>query len=304
MNSPVLVKMMSMSKEVKAQEKTVEYLAQKIRGFVKRGDKVMICFPDQNPGSLSDLFARAVTSCGGVPVLWGPDLRWKTLMQQAFYSHASTVIGQPLVILGLSKLKKYNGIPLYIRNVVTADYPCLDWVIDGIQRGLDCVSWGSFGVSTSSVVAGFSCADSLGVHLRSDVYGVDIVDEDGNSLPDGSIGEMVLYPKDAPDLRYPMGESARIERAPCSCGCTSPRLMDLFPGKNEDLELVNLGQYLHSWTSVLDCNLIRGPYGLEIELVVFPGEKLPKLPSAARQVIRSWDPKHDEPFFYKPLFLR
>ena len=304
MDTPVLLKMIEMSQKPEEQEKTVRYLQQKISRFVKQGDKVLISFPDHSPGSLSDLYSRAVKACGAVPVIWGPDKRWKTLLQQAFFSRANTVIGLPFVILGLAKLKKHSGLPIYLRNVVTAGYPCLDWMIDGIQKGLDCTGWGSFSITTTSVVAGFSCDDSSGVHLRDDCFGIDIVDASGNVLPEGSFGDMVLYPLADPTLRYSMGERGRLEHKPCTCGCASPRVMDLYPGKNDDPELVDLGQYLHSWTSVLDCNLVRGSYGLEIELVVFTGEKLPKLPSAAKQVIRPWDPKHDKPFFYKPLFLR
>ena len=42
--------------------------------------------------------------------------------------------------------------------------------------------------------------------------------------------------------------------------------------------------------------LINERYGLELEIVTFPGEKLPVLPSSAKQVIRSWDPEKDIPF--------
>ena len=303
MDTPVLAKMIELSLEPQAQTETVNFLRKNLESFVKRGDKVLICFPEHSPGSLGDLYSRAVTDCGAVPVIWGPDLRWKTLLQQAFFSRASTVIGLPLVVLGLSKLKKHSGLPLYIRNVVTAGYPCMEWMIEGIQRGLDCTGWGSFGIGTSAVVAGFCCMDSLGVHLRSDCYGVDIVDDSGNVLPEGSRGNMVLYPLSNPELRYPMGEFGRLESTPCQCGSNDPRLMDMYPGTNDDPELVELGQYLHSWTSVLDEKIVRGPNGLEIELVVFPGEKLPKLPTSAKQVIRPWDPKHDAPIFYKPLHV-
>ena len=61
-----------------------------------------------------------------------------------------------------------------------------------------------------------------------------------------------------------------------------------------------LGQQLQSWTSILDCRLNKGEYGLEIEIVTFPGEKLPKLPSAAKLVVRPWDSDTDEPFWYVP----
>lgn len=283
------------------QQRTVEYLAANLGTFLKPNERVLICFPEHGEGSLGSLMEQAVTVCGAVPVLWGEeDKRWKSLLQQAFYSRAKTIIGPPLIILGLSKLKKYNGIPLYIRNVVTAGYPCLDWMIDGIISGLDCSTWGSFGLSTSGAVAGFSCGKSRGVHLRSDEYGVDIVGPDGEILPAGQSGEMILYPKARPELRYSLGENGRIDASPCPCGCTSPRLMDMCPGKAEEPDLQELGLYLQRWTSVLDCRLRKGEYGLEIEMVVFPGEKLPKLPTAAKLVIRRWDPKHDEPFPYAP----
>lgn len=288
------------SREEARLESTIAYLAENLGRILKNGEKVLICSRKHEKDGLSWLMEQAVLRCGARPIVWGPDRRWKTLLQQAFYSRATTVIGAPLVILGLTKLKKYNGIPLYIRRAITAGYPCLDWMIDGIIKGLDCKTAGCFSLGITGVVAGFSCEKSRGVHLREEEYGVDILDENGNPVPEGEVGEMVLYSKDRPDLRYPLGENARIERTPCPCGCTSPRLMDMSHGRVDDEDLAELGQYLHSWTSILDCSLKKGPCGLEMEMVVFPGEKLPKLPSAAKQVVRPWDPKHDEPFWYAP----
>lgn len=299
MEQIALREMLDLASEPGTQAKTIDYLAQHLSRFLKKREKVLICFFDHERGSLGWLMEQAVLRCEGVPVIWGPDHRWKTLLQQAFYSHAGTIIGPPLVILGLTKLKKYNNIPLYIRHVVTAGYPCLDWMIDGIVHGLDCDSYGCFGIKTTGVVAGFSCGKSRGVHLRPE-YCVDIVDGDGNPVAEGEEGEMVLYSREKPEQRYPLGETGRIETKPCLCGCSGPRLMDMQPGKTEDSALMELGQYLQSWTSVLDCRLRKGEYGLELELIVFAGEKLPKLPSAAKQVIRPWDPKHDEPFQYIP----
>lgn len=52
---------------------------------------------------------------------------------------------------------------------------------------------------------------------------------------------------------------------------------------------------VYSWNSVLDCRIHRGEYGLELELVVVPGLKLPKLPACGKMTIRSWDPDRDQP---------
>lgn len=278
---------------------TQNYLADHLRTHVKKGDKVLLCFRSYEEDSLGGLFAKSVMQCDAVPVRWGPDYRWKTLLQTAFVNRVTTIIAPPLVVLGLAKLIKHNRTPLYIRHVVTAGYPCLDWMIDGIAQGLDCTCSGCFVLGDSPLVAGYSCNHSDGIHLRGDQYSVDIVDEKGNIVSPGQRGEMVLFLKATPHLRYPMGEFARYVSNPCTCGTQSHRLKDMFPG-NADMDLVNLGQQLHSWTSILDCRLSKGDCGLEIELVVFPGEKLPKLPTAAKQVIRPWDPSADIPMFYMP----
>lgn len=293
-------KIVEKSMEPAALERTIAYLAEHLGKFLKPRERVLICFLEHKEGNLSWCMEQAALRCNAVPVIWGPDHRWKTLMQQAFYSRASAIIGPPRVILGLTKLIKHNNTPLSVRKVITAGYPCLDWMIDGIVKGLDCEVGGCFTLGESGAVAGFACGHSWGIHLRQDEYCVDIVDEAGKPLPPGELGEIVLYPCSAPELRYPMDELARLETKRCYCGSETYRLMDFAPGRTEDPELTELDQYLQSWTSILDCRLTKGESGLEMEIVCFPGEKLPKLPSAAKLVLRPWNPKNDVPFWYLP----
>lgn len=289
------------SSDQQAQEASVRYLTEHLCNILRRQERVLICFQKHEKGNMGWLMEQAVLRCGAVPVVWSPEHKWKNLLRQAFSTKATVVIGEPLIVLGLTKLKKACGVPLYIRKVMTACYPCLDWMIDGIGRGFDCVVGGCFGIGMSGVVAGFACGHSWGVHLRDSVYGADIVNEKGESLPDGELGEIVLYPKDEPELRYFTGDHARMLRTPCKCGCQAPRLTDFRPGKAVDPDLVALGCYLQSWTSILDCRLRKGESGLEIELVTFPGEKLPRLPSTAKLVIKPLDLEEDGPFWYDPI---
>lgn len=275
-------------------ERTVSYLQNCICAFVREGEPVLICFPD-TPNTIGDLLARAVRGCEAIPFFWGEDIRWKTLLRKAFLGQFETVMAHPLVILGLSKLARNTGVPLCIRNVLLAGHPSVDWMIQGIQRTLDCRIWGCFDPGAESIVAGFSCAHSVGVHLRDDVYGVDIVDHQDVPIAVGQTGEVILYPRSAPGIRVHTGDRARMDTTPCPCGCASPRLMDLDQGKHVDKELSGLAQHLHSWSSILDCRVERGPCGLEMEVIVFPGEKLPKFPTAAKMVLRPWDPEKDVP---------
>lgn len=278
-------------------ERTIAYLAEHLRHFLRKRERVMLCFWSGERGSLGWLFEQAVLRCEAIPVVWGPEKLWSTLLRQAFSNKTSAIIGPPLILLGLTKLIRHSGVPLYVRRVITAAYPCPDWMIEGIVEGFDCEAGGCFTLGESGVVAGFACGHSWGVHLREEEYGVDIVDPAGTLLPVGQLGEMVLYPKDQPQLRLSMGELGRLELESCPCGSHAPRLLDMQPG-DLDSDLIALGESLQRWTSVLDCRLHKGEFGLEIEIVCFPGEQLPKLPSAAKLVIRPWDPAKDVPFAY------
>lgn len=300
MDRSVYWKIAQLADSAEMREKTIAYLWEHLRHFFRKQERVLICFQDHREGSIGWFMEQAVMRCEAEPVVWGPDHKWKTLLQQAFYSKATAIIGPPLILLGLAKLKKQSGTPLFIRRCITAGYPCLDWMIDGIVRGYDCKMGGCISIGESGIVAGFACGHSWGVHLREAEYGMDIVDDRGELLPSETVGEMILYPREQPELRYPTGEFGRLVTETCKCGSSAPRLMELRPGRNADSDLEEFRQYLQSWTSILDCRVERGENGLEIEIVCFTGEKLPKLPPAAMRIVRPWNPAVDEPFWYSP----
>ena len=276
-------------------ETTVKYLQEKMAQFLQKGDRVLICFPAEKETDLGCLLARAASACGAVPGNWGEDHRWKSLLRRVFLMRGCTLIAPPLVILGLCKLARATATPLYVRNVVMAGYPCTQWMIDGIRGGLDCQSWGCLDVDHPAAVAGFSCGRGMGVHVNGDEFEVSILDEAGEPVPDGTAGSLVLRNRrDGRLLRT--CDRAKISPAPCQCGSTETLLLDLSLGPNVDHELLALSNSINRWTSVLDCRIQRGESGLEIEIIAFPGEKLPKLPTCAKLVVRPWRPDTDEPF--------
>lgn len=291
MEHPAYRKIAALVSDPKALEDTAEYIAAHLRLFLRPRCKVLICFPAKENTDLGAIFVRAVQLAGAFPLVWGPDHRWKALLRQAFSERAEAIIGPPLVILGLSKLAKATATPLYIRNVVTAGYPCEDWMIDGIIRGLDCGTWGCFGPGVGPIVSGFSCGRSRGVHIREDVYDVTV---------EGEQGIISVSLKTHPDVRLPISDHGRMVADRCPCGRCNTRLMDIAPSERLGAELDDLQQELHSWTSILDVRLEKGESGLEMELIVFPGQKLPKLPTCAKRIIKAWNPEQDEPFGLVP----
>ena len=290
-------KFVKKTREPDAVEKTVAYLAEHLGKFLRPGERVLICFPYREKGSLSDLFEQAILRCHAEPVVWS-DLLWKTLLRQAFVNRVTAIIGPPLILLGLMKLKRHNETPLFIRKVIVSGYPAPEWMIDGLVQGFDCEVGGCFGLEHSGIVAGFACGKSWGVHLWDEMYGVDIVDDSGNKLPEGMQGQVVLYPKCAPELRLPIGDTAVLTTDPCPCGSKAPRLTNLCYGGLMDSDLDSLANHLMSWTSILDCHVKKGEFGLELEVICFQGEKLPQLPTAARMIIRPWDPATDTPLMH------
>lgn len=295
MRNPAFQQILNLSSTSDALEETVQYLTEHLSRIVKPQEKVLVCFPREDPASHGALFERAILRCGGIPVFWENDLRWKNLLKLAFTSYASTIIGPPLVVLGLSKLAAYRGIPLNIYNTVLAGYPCLNWMVDGIVKGLDCNVYGCFGPGTESVISGFSCTCGRGVHLRSDKYGIEIVDGEDQPLSDGYLGRIVVYPRSMPEVRFKMKAVAAYQTSPCACGDPAPKLISINLPEDIYSNLDRLGEELHRWSSILDCNAKLTEYGLDLELIVFPGEKLPKLPSCAKLMVRPWNPEKDIP---------
>ena len=290
-------KIIEKTREPETVEKTVAYLAEHLGRFLKKGERVLICFRYREEGSLSWFFEQAVRRCEAEPVVWSDDL-WKTLLREAFVNRVTAIIGPPLILLGLMKLKRYNNTPLFVRKVVVAGYPCPDWMIDGLVQGFDCEVGGCFGLEHSGIVAGFACGHSWGVHLWDEMYGVEIIDDRGRKLPEGHQGQIVLYLKEYPELRLPIGDTAYLETAACVCGSAAPRLMNMAYGGLMDSDLDALAHHLMSWTSVLDCHVKKGEFGLELEIICFQGEQLPQLPTAARMIIRPWDPQKDTPLLH------
>lgn len=274
-------------------ESSVEYLTDRIGKFLKRRERVLICLPDTH-GGIGWIIGQAVERCEGIPIYLGKDLRWKNIIRTAFSSRCGTIVTEPLVLLGLSKLTRAMGVPLFIRNAILAGYLCMPWMRDGMQRGLDCRTYGCF--DPAGVVGGFIVPEETTLWLRKDVFDAYTRDEAGNRLPDGENGEVVVCSAANPGMELPMEYLGCVRHYPNEDGTADIGLTNMTVGRNVEPEIAKLSGQLLRWSSILDCRVTRGDYGLELEIVTFPGEKLPKLPSCAKQVIRAWDPETEIPF--------
>lgn len=302
MNDLAYYKLIALASAPDALDRAAEYLASHMSQFLKKRDKVLILFPNA-PATVGTLIKEAVLRCGAEPQFLEEDHRWLTILKTAFITRSDCIIGYPLTLLGLAKVAKHMGTPLFARNVLIGGYPSQQWMVDGIAHGLDCKVWGCYDPGLSAMIAGFNCSQGH-IHLRQDLYHARIQDKQGKDLPEGEIGRVVLSPTCDDELMFDTGDSGRIDSSPCACGNPAPRLMELSTSNGIHPDLSELWETCHYWGSILDCKITNTGYGLELEVVVFPGEKLPKFPSCAKLLVRAWNPESDEPFPHAYILKR
>lgn len=303
MNQDGYQKIYEMETTPEALEASSRYISDRLKPFLSVLEPVLICFPDEGPASLGSIFKRAVELCGATAIVWGPDYRWKELLRIAFDTHANTVIAHPLVALGLLKLANVTATPLYIYDLVFGGYPYSRWMVDGVKKGLDCRVWGCYAAKCGPVIIGFTCDREAGIHVRSDLFDLQMLDEQGNTARYRQRGMIRFISRKDPSVAYEPGESAIMHYQPCSCGCDAPRLAEL-THYSEMMTINHLEEQLLSWSSVLDYRVTQTESGIKLELVVFPGELLPKLPTCAHLKIRTWDPDKDIPLFIEDTYLK
>ncbi len=278
-----------LAKKPENYQRTVSYLKDKLSVFVRPQEKVMLCFTDFGEYSMAALMEQVLRELNTEPILWDSKGTWQGMLRQAFFSRATAVVGNPLLVLGLTKLSKATGVPLRIRNVVLSGAPGERWMVDGIRKGLDADIWGCYDPIPGLVVGGFSCSCNYGIHLRGDTM----------SVATDPGGRLLLRPLARPELCYASDQRATVVCTPCGCGDPNPILTDFHTIQEPDPSLDGLEERLLSWSSVLDYRAARTESGLELEVIAFPGERLPVLPGCAKRHVRPWMPKHDVPFCAK-----
>lgn len=97
----------------------------------------------------------------------------------------------------------------------------------------------------------FECSKG-GKHLAEDRIHVEVLDDDGNSLPDGQEGRLVITPymeRAMPLVRYAIGDIGVIGTEPCGCG-RKFRTLELTVGRANDFIVLPSGKQLYPDTFV------------------------------------------------------
>jgi phenylacetate-CoA ligase len=113
----------------------------------------------------------------------------------------------------------------------------------------------------------YQCERREGFHISMDQVDLRIVDSDGNTLPPGSTGEIVisnLINRATVLINYRMGDLGQLAPQPCSCGRTLPTLTRL-KGHKSDLIVLADGEVVHQ--SVLMPRLYSVPGVMHLQVI-------------------------------------
>ncbi len=204
-------------------EHTVGFFAAGISEMLHPGETCCIAFPFTGPFGLGDLIAKAVERLGAVPVKAGFGQSWGEFCNLIGETQPETYIGFPVTLLSLARMYG-EGFPIQ-RALVSAD-ACPEGVMAELENLLGSKLYPHYGSRECGLGGAVTCPAFEGMHLRENHILPEIIDENGNVLPDGEYGELVITTiglEAMPLIRYRTGDYTRI-LPPCPCGGITKRI--------------------------------------------------------------------------------
>ncbi len=204
-------------------EQTIGLFTAGISEMLAAGEKCFIAFPFTGPFGLGDLIAQAVERLGGIPIRAGFGQTWGEMLALLKKTQPETYIGFPVTLLSLIRL--YGGHLPINRALVSGD-ACPKGVMEELEMALGSRLYPHYGSRECGLGGAVTCPAFEGMHLRENHIIPEIIDDNGNVLPDGEYGELVLTTIGAeamPLIRYRTGDYTRI-LPQCPCGGVTRRI--------------------------------------------------------------------------------
>lgn len=230
---------------------TVGFFAAGIGEFVSPGEAVAVAMPFSGPDGLGELICRAVEHLGARAVRLGFG---RTLAEQAEMLEAErpeAYIGMPVPLLGLIR---WMGSPGSLRRALVSGDACPEGVTRELERLLGTRLFPHYGSREMCLGGAVTCPAHEGMHLRENHVIAEIVSPEGEALPDGEFGELVITTVDMqamPLIRYKTGDYTRFLAEPCPCGGVTRRL-DTVRRARETPDIVDLDSALFALPGLID----------------------------------------------------
>lgn len=177
---------------------------------------------------------------------------------------------QPTAIVGVPSFlrivaEKARELNVDLKASPVTKLICIGEPIRDVAFGLNAsgaaleAAWGAKVYSTYGVTelanSLCECGAGQGGHLHDDQLHIEILDDAGQPVADGEVGEVVATTfgvEAMPVVRYRTGDCAAMFRAPCACGRTTPRLGPIIGRKNQKLKFKGTSLYPATLAAVLE----------------------------------------------------
>ncbi|HQB32124.1 MAG TPA: hypothetical protein PLI19_02215 [Erysipelotrichaceae bacterium] len=132
------------------------------------------------------------------------------------------------------------------KGIITSADMLYDWQRKEIEEYFNCKIFNRYGCRELGLIA-CECEEHNGLHISSDRIYIEIVDENGHSLPEGEVGRILLTDLTntaMPIIRYEIGDIGVISKDQiCKCGRGLQKL-EFIDGRVTDFIISTEGKYV------------------------------------------------------------
>ncbi len=200
-----------------------------------------------------------------------PALQWNSILE----NKPTILIAVPSFLINLIDYAKQNGINMNetsVRSVICIGEPIReDDLSENVLAKRIHADWNielfSTYASTEMGAAFTECTAHQGGHLNEDLIYLEVLDEEGNEVPHGEKGEIVISTigtEGTPLIRYKTGDVARIYREPCTCGRNSVRVGPIIGRKNQMIKFKGTTIFPPSIYEIFDSRSEISCYKIEV----------------------------------------
>ena len=139
------------------------------------------------------------------------------------------VFAYPNMLAALAKRASQTGLAVSIPRVAVTAEPLYDWQRRLFRQVFSAETFERYGAREIGTVAS-ECDQHCGMHIFEPSYCFEVVDETGNDVPNGQMGELVvtdLFNYAMPLVRYRTGDMVILDDSSCGCGCTWRRIVGI-----------------------------------------------------------------------------
>jgi phenylacetate-CoA ligase len=175
----------------------------------------------------------------------------------------SAIVGVPSFLRVIGQKARESGFELKsgsVKKAICIGEPIRDrtFALNPSGRAIE-ETWGTQIYSTYGVTELASslceCDAGAGGHLHSELLHLEVLDDQGNPVPDGEIGELVATTfgvEAMPLIRYRTGDCAALFQTPCQCGRSTPRIGPIVGRKNQKLKFKGASLFPSTLQAVLE----------------------------------------------------